>query len=316
MTMLTRSEVAAILGRQDNLYILTHRRPDGDTVGSAAALCRGLRQLGKNAWVAENPEISEKYRPFVLGLTKPEPGEEDYILSVDTASPGMLAYAFERFAGQIRLTIDHHASSTPTAPQALIDSTAAATGEIICDLLVELGVKLDKALAEALYLAVSTDTGCFRYANTTAHTLAVAAECVAAGADIYPINQAMFETNSLAKLRLQGWMVENTRFFKEKTVALCSIPQRVIQELGATEDDTESITNFLRNIEGVCLAATLREVPQGGVKLSVRAVPGFDAGALCARFGGGGHKGAAGATLYCPPEEAARRVAEAMLADA
>ena len=311
-TMLTRSDAAALLSEKDRFLILTHRRPDGDTVGSAAALCRGLRQLGKCAWVAENPEVTEKYRPYLYNLTKPAAEEGDFILSVDVASPGMLPEAFGGYAGRIALSIDHHGVSTPTAPLLLADPQAAACGEIIYDVLALLRIRLEKELAEALYVAVSTDTGCFRYANTTAHTLEVAARCTEAGADIYPINQTMFDTNSFARLKIQGWIVENIRFYAGGKLAVAAIPREVESRLGVDEDDMENISGFPRSIEGVCMAATIRETGDGQVKMSVRAVPGFDAAAVCARFGGGGHKGAAGASMNLPLEKAAKAVAEAM----
>ena len=167
-------------------------------------------------------------------------------------------------------------------------------------------------MAEALYTAVSTDTGCFRYANTNAHSFLVAAACARAGGDLHTINQEIFDTNSLAKLRLQGWIVENLRFFREGKLAVCALPKAVEQQLGVTEDDMENISGFPRSIQGVKMAATIRE-SGSGVKVSVRALPGYDAAAVCQVFGGGGHKGAAGATLHMSLEEAAQAVAEEMM---
>ena len=167
-------------------------------------------------------------------------------------------------------------------------------------------------MANALYTAVSTDTGCFRYANTTAHTLRTAAACKEAGADTFSLNQALFETNSLARLRLQGWLVENALFLQEGKIVLCALPLSKEQELGLTEDDLENISGFPRTIAGVQIAAMLRQEPDGRIKLSVRAVPGCDAAAICAKFGGGGHKGAAGASMDMTMEEAVDAVKAAM----
>lgn len=195
-----------------------------------------------------------------------------------------------------------------------MDPQAGACAEILYDVLTIMDIRLDPSMARALYTAVSTDTGCFRYANTTAHTLSVAAACAETGADLYAINQAIFETNSLAKLRLQGWMIANTRFLSEGKVAVCALPLAVERETGVTEDDMENVSGFPRSIEGVRLAATLRQNPDGQVKVSVRAAPEYDAAAICAQFGGGGHKGAAGATLNLSLEDAAQALAEAMQA--
>lgn len=311
--MMTRNDCARWLQEHDNLLILTHRRPDGDTVGSAAVLCLGLRKLGKTAHILENPEITEKYIHLHAGLTKPAPEEGDTIVSVDVASPGMLPKAFEHLKDAIELRIDHHFSAASFSREELVDHTAGACAEIIYDVLTEMGIALDKPMAEALYTAVSTDTGCFRYANTTAHSFLTAAACAAAGGDLHSINQAIFETNTFAKLKMQSWITENTRFFAGGQIAICALPLAVEKQIGVTEDDMENISGFPRSIAGVKIAATLRETNDGNVKISVRALPDYDASAVCAHFGGGGHKGAAGASVNLPLEEAAQVVKEAML---
>ena len=310
MTSLTRLDVARWLEERDNFLVLTHRRPDGDTLGSAAVLCLGLRQLGKTAHILENPETTEKYRHLHQGLTLAEAGENHTLVCVDTAAPGMLQ--LNASAENIQLRIDHHGTATSFTPLELVDATAGATGDIIYDVLMEMGVRLDKPMAEALYTAVSTDTGCFRYANTNAHSYLVAAACAQAGGDLHTINQEIFDTNSLGRLRLQGWIVENIRFLRNGTLAVCALPKAVEEMLGVTEDDMENISGFPRSIQGVKMAATLRE-SDDGVKVSVRALPGYDAAAVCQSFGGGGHKGAAGASMKMTLEDAAEAVAGEMM---
>ena len=309
---MTRSEAAGFLAEKDQFAIVTHRRPDGDTLGCAALLCRGLRQLGKRAYVLENPEITEKYRALLVGLTKPTAEETDTVVCVDVASPNMLGGAFAPLQDKLQLRIDHHGSATSFTPRELVEPKAAACGEIVWGVLKEMGATLDVPMAEALYTAVSTDTGCFRYANTTADTLRVAAECLQTGADTFALNQMLFETNSLARLRIQGWMVENTRFYQGGQVAVCGLPKQVEWDMGAQEDDLENISGFPRSIAGVKIAATIRQETADTVKVSVRAVPGYDAAAVCAKFGGGGHKGAAGASLKMSMDEAVEAIAAAM----
>lgn len=312
MSSLTRNETARWLRDHDNFLILTHKRPDGDTIGSSAVLCLGLRQLGKNAHVLRNMEITGKYTHLHKGLCQDCPETGDTLITVDVAAPQLLPEAYSHLAKYVRLRIDHHGSNTPFAPLELVDAAAGACGEIIYDVLMQLGVVLDKPMAEALYTAVSTDTGCFRYANTTAHTFHTAAACAEAGGDLHSINQSIFDTNSFAKLRLQSWMTENIRFRCGGQVAVCALPRQVERELGLNEDDLENVSGFPRSIEGVKIAATLRETSDGRIKISVRALPGFDAAAVCAKFGGGGHKGAAGATLKAELEEAAAKVSMEM----
>lgn len=313
MKQLTKNQTAEFLSKNDNYVILTHRRPDGDTLGSAALLCRGLRQLGKTAHILSNPEITRKYAHLHEGLTKNTVVSSDLLISVDVASSNMLPEAFSVYADRIALRIDHHATASSFTETELVDPEAAACGEIIYGVLTGMGAFLDVPMADALYTAVSTDTGCFRYANTTAATLRVAAECAAVSKNLFAINQALFETNSLGRLRLQGWLVENTVFLEQGAIAICPLPKSVEEELGLTEDDLENISGFPRSIEGVKIAATLREDGNGRIKISVRAVPGYDAAAICAHFGGGGHKGAAGASMHCTLDEAVEAIKKAIL---
>ena len=313
MKKLTLNETADFLLSHDNYAILTHRRPDGDTLGSSAALCRILRNMGKSAWLLRNDEITDRFAWLHEGLTREEAAEGDTLVTVDVASPGMLPEKFEKYLGHIALRIDHHASATSFTENELVDSGKGACAEIIFDLMEHLWVEMDAGIADALYVGTSTDTGCFRFANTTSHTFLTAAACAAAGARVYQINQELFETNTLGRLKIQGWIVENMKVFSEGKRAVVAIPRAVEKAIGVTEDDMDNISSFPRTVAGVCMAATLRETKEGDVKLSVRAIPGYDATIVTSQFGGGGHKGAAGATLKMSLNDAALAVEKAML---
>ena len=308
MKILTRAQTAEFLKEKDHYAILTHRRPDGDTLGSSALLCRGLRKLGKTAHILRNPEITEKYAHLHEGLTTEQVADGDILIAVDTASRGMLPEAFSQYADKITLRIDHHATASSFTEMELVEGETAACGELIYGILTLMGASLDEPMADALYTAISTDTGCFRYANTTANTLAVAAECAKASCNLFAINQALFDTNSLGRLRLEGWLIEHMLFLQEGQIAICALPKSVEKELHLTEDDLENISGFPRSIEGVKIAATIREDGENRVKISVRAVPGYDAAAICQNFGGGGHKGAAGASMNCSMAEAVEAI--------
>ena len=311
--MMTRSECAAFLRQGDHYCILTHRRPDGDTLGSAAALCLGLRSIGKNAHVLANPEVSDRFSWLLEGISKEAAGEGDTVVSVDVASAAMLPRAFEALAERCVLRIDHHASAVSFTERELVDPGVGACAEIIYDLLVELGAELTPAVADALYVGVSTDTGCFRFSNTTAHTFAVAAACAGAGAQVYQLNQELFETNTLSRLRIQGWIVENMKIFGDGKLAIIAIPRAVEDLIGVTDDDMDNISSFPRTVSGVRMAATLRQTREGETRISVRAIPGYDAARVCETFGGGGHKGAAGATTRLGLEDTAKLLEEIML---
>ena len=313
MKILTRNECAQYLLQHDNYCILSHRRPDGDTLGSTAALCLGLRSLGKTAHVLHNPEITDRFRWLHDGLSKEAAEEGDTVVTVDVASPGMLPLAFQHLLGKIDLRIDHHASATSFTDCELVDGGSASCAEVVWDVLEIMGVRMDNAIAEAVYVGVSTDTGCFRYSNTTDHTFAVAAQCARGGARIYELNQELFETNTLGRLKMQAWIVDHMKLLRNGEMAIVAIPKAKEKEIGVTEDDMDNISSFPRTVAGVCMAATLRETADDGTKISVRAIPGYDATKVTVRFGGGGHKGAAGASLKMPLEEAAKAVEAAML---
>jgi phosphoesterase RecJ-like protein len=304
MKELTRTECADWLLDRDHFVILTHRKPDGDTLGSSAALCRGLRALGKTAHLLENNEVTPLYAPLVEGLTKAAPEEGDILVAVDVAADNMLPKAFEHLKNNIDLRIDHHGSGREYTPNEHVDSESAACAEIIWELLLDMGVDPDEKMAEAVYVGVSTDTGCFRFANTTTHTFQVAAACAATGAKLQPINQALFDTISLNKLKVQAWVTANTHFFCEGKGAVCAMPANLAQELGVEEDEVGGMSGFIRSIEGVCMSGTLREDAEGKVFLSTRGIPGYDCARVCGVFGGGGHKGAAGGSTTMPLAEA------------
>ena len=301
---MTRNEVAAWLQARDHFCILTHGGPDGDTLGSAGTLCLGLRALGKHAWILENSETPEHLAYCVEGLTVPEVPEGATLVSVDVAAPRMLPAESAPLVDRIALRIDHHGSATPFTPEELVDPTAGACAEIIYDILMEMGVELDAQIAIPLYTGTATDTGCFRFANTNAHTFQVAAACAATGAKLQPINQALFDTISLNKLKVQAWVTEHTHFFCDGKGAVCPLPATLAAELGVEEEEVGGMSGFIRSIEGVCMSGTLREDAEGKIFLSTRGVPGYDCAAVCQVFGGGGHKGAAGGSTTLPLAEA------------
>ena len=277
--------------------IITHGGPDGDTIGSAAALCLGLRKLGKTAYVLHNPQVAEKFQYLLADLTKQDAEEGDTLIAVDVATARMMCENAQPLAEKIDLRIDHHGTGVPFAKLEMVDSTAAACSEIIYDLLTLLEVDVDGSIANALYTAVSSDTGCFRYANTTGNSFRLASVCADASDDIFRINQRLFDTVTLGRLRLQSWVVEHMQVLQNGKVIVCGIPADIQEKLGLAEEDMGNLAGFLRSIEGVKMAATVRQDTEGHTGVSVRAVPGCDAAAVCQKLGGGGHKGAAGASL-------------------
>jgi phosphoesterase RecJ-like protein len=194
----------------------------------------------------------------------------------------------------------------------VVNPISAACGQIVHLILQDMGAQLDEPMAIALYTAVATDTGCFRFSNAQPETYEVAAACARVTPYLRELNHALFDTVSLARLKIQGWMVENAKFYAGGKICIVAIPIEVEKKIGVTEDDMENISGFPRTIAGVEIAATLRQEPDGRAKLSIRCLPTHDASAICAKFGGGGHRGAAGASFDLPLEEAAAAVLAAM----
>ncbi len=290
-------EAARWLQERDHFLILTHRRPDGDATGCAIALCLGLRSLGKDAWIWANPQFTPRYASRLEGLTRPDCPEEALVVAVDLASESLLPVGGEGFAGRTRLCLDHHPSNTGYAEETLVQPECGGCGELIWDLLKELKVTPTKEMAEAVYIAVSTDTGCFRFANTTARTFRTAAETVESGADIAPLSRMLFEIKSRGRLRLEARMMAHMEFFADGKVALICLPQAWVEELEVTEDDLDSISGFPRTVDGVQIGVVIRDSEPGRAKMSVRTAPGYNASDYCSKLGGGGHAAAAGCAI-------------------
>lgn len=311
MKEMTRSEAAEFLLNHNNYIIITHRRPDGDTIGCAAALCGGLRKIGKKAAILENPQFTPKFRPYLEGLTTETVPEDACLVAVDIAAPGLFSFSAEGLEDRISLLIDHHGRNPMYAKCNLVDSSAAACGEIILDVLIEMKVPVDARIAQAVYVAVSTDTGCFRYSNVTAKTLRTAALCKDFGADTFAVNQVMFLTKTMARLKLDSYLTETTQFYGNGLVAVSLLTNEIREKLGVTEDDIDNISGFGRDIEGVEIGIMIRQEGTKG-KISVRSSPNYDAAAICARLGGGGHRAAAGATVEGGIEAAKAAVLESV----
>lgn len=293
---ITKEIAAARLKAADNILLLTHIRPDGDTVGSAAALCQGLRDMGKTAYLLPNGGLTATYAPYAQPYTAPADFTPDFVAAVDIATLNLLPENARCYENRIDLTIDHHGSQEYFAHETWVDGDTAACGELVYELLADL-TPLTPAIALPLYVAVSTDTGCFVYANTTAHTHRVAAALMDSGIDVKDVNRTLFRLKSRTRLAMESRMAADMELYDEGRLVIMTIPLALRQELHATEADIEELSALAGQVEGTDCGITLRELKKGVIKLSVRTSPRVDACALCQKLGGGGHKGAAGATV-------------------
>jgi len=308
--MLTISETADWLKARDNFLILTHRRPDGDTVGCAGALAQGLRETGKTAYVLFNPEITPRYARFVEEYWAPDGYKPEHVIVVDTASYDLFPKNGGEYIGSVSLSIDHHPSNTYFAELNCIDGTTAACGEVIYEILIALSGSISVVSAECLYAAVATDSGCFAYANTTANTLRVASLLVEAGASNRKLNRLLFRTKTRNRIAIEGMISSGLEFHYNGQVAIATITREMMESVNAEEDDVDDIASIPGIVKGVRAGITIREMTStNDCKVSVRTSPQVDAHAISERFGGGGHQMASGFSM----DKSALEIKEALL---
>ena len=302
---MTDREAAALLTRLDDILILTHRRPDGDTIGCAAALCLALRQKGKTAWVLPNEDAHGLFAPYFEGVLAPADFEPGGVVAVDTASQGMLPGSAVVWQERIDLCIDHHGSNEHYAGETCVDPSCAACGELLWRVFRILDVEITGRIAMLLYMAIATDTGCFVYSNTTPETHRIAASLMETGFDAQWINKRHFRQKSLKRMKIESRLVAEMELEQEGTLVFAYVTLALIHDIGASEQDLEDISSFIGLLEGVDNAVTVRELKPGECKISLRTDGrSLNASDVCARFGGGGHAAAAGCTIFGTPAQA------------
>ena len=300
--ILSARGAAGYLEALDNVLLLTHVRPDGDTIGSAAALCRALQDCGQTAYLLPNPEITATYAPYAAPYWAPEDWQAEHIVSVDIADASLLPENAQSYRDRIELAIDHHPSQTFFARNTCLEADSAACGEIVYEIIQHL-TALTADIALPLYVAVSTDCGGFQYGNTTARTHRIAAALMDV-VDVAAVTKTLFRTKSRVRLAMESRMVADMKLFDHQRVVVMEIPLSLRQEMQATDADIEELSALPALVEGTDCGVTLRELRPGTVKVSVRTGPRVDACALCRILGGGGHHAASGATVEGTLDEA------------
>lgn len=289
-------DVEKLLREKNNILILTHCRPDGDTLGCGSALCLALRDMGKTAHMLENPEAHGLFTDYVEGLYAPEGFSPDFIVSVDTATVDLLPQNAMVYSDKIDLAIDHHGSNTGYGKLDCVVPKHAACGELLYYIIREL-TPITPDIALRLYVAISTDTGCFVFSNTTAETHHIAGELMEIGCKPAWVNKRHFRTKSMVRLKLESLLIQDMILLDEGKTVFSSITLETIEKLSATEEDLDNISSFLEQISGVENALLLRELRPGEFKVSMRTGGKLNASEVCAQFGGGGHPSAAGGSI-------------------
>ena len=302
MNRIDVKECVSLLKEYDNYLILTHRNPDGDTLGSAFALHRALSKLNKKSMVRCGDPIHPKYSYLWDGIDNNDI-EFDKIIAVDVADKKLLGEEFEaKYGDKVWLCIDHHLSNREYAENLLLEDRAAAA-VIIYEIICEMGIEFSPQIANCVYTGLATDTGCFLFSNTTPTVHRIAADVMEKGADYTFINRLMFETKTLPYLRLEQMAVSSIESHFDGKCAIMMVTRKMIEESGSSASDCDGIAAIPRKIEGVKIAVTIRERHDGSYKVSLRTVEPYDAAKICANFGGGGHHAAAGCDFDCPIDE-------------
>lgn len=311
MNNISLSEIAAKLLSSHRILLLSHTSPDGDTVGSVTGLAVALEHCGKQVVCLCDRPIPER-NLFICGsdryLTDCEISEDDLVVTVDVASPQMLGGLTEKFAERVDIRIDHHDSATDFATFNYVESDSAACAEIVYELVTLLPTPITPEIAGPLYTSLHTDTGGFKFSNTTPRTHRIAATLIEAGAPAEEICETLYENVSLDSLRTNALFLEKMELYKGGKILMLSITMADKAKYDFSDEHLEGLASLTRKIAGVQLGIVLREKDNGSYKASMRSRRSVNCAELCAQLGGGGHIRAAGATVEADSFEGARQV--------
>ena len=311
------------INKSDDIVIMTHTNMDGDAIGSASALCHALRHLGKRCVILLEDDIPY-YLKFMHDHSSSEGDELPFFVYSMPFAPSLAIavdcgdeYRIEKRLDVYRscettICVDHHMQKGGFADYSVVDPKASATGLLVYELINELGVPIDKEIAEDLFVAIMTDTGCFRYSNTTAECHLVAAELYKAGIEFDKLGTLIYDTVPLSQMKLESLIIQWMELFADGRAAISYVTKEKLKELGATYDMTGSCIDVLRKIDSVEVCAFLKEYEDGTIRMSLRSKGKASVLNVAAALGGGGHEKASGGTLYMPMPDAIKAVKKAI----
>src|SRR3989338_6871010 len=307
------NDVISAIKKGSSFLVGSHVGPDGDAMASSLAMGLGLEQLGKKVVYFNEDPVPEILRflpasqKVITELTAKHPFDAAFVM--DCGSFKRLGEKFGSFKGYQKLiNVDHHASNDRYGDINYVIDDAASTGEVVWSVLKKAGCKLTPQIATNIYCTLVTDTGSFRYSNTNAHTLKLAAHMVEAGAHPNFVAQNLFESQPYEAFVLLGRLLDRLKLSKDKKYSWSVIYQKDLKETGAAYEDTEEFINYPRAIKSVEVAILFKEIPDGQYKVSLRSKTDVDVSKICAQFQGGGHKKAAACTLFGSFEDVSRKI--------
>jgi phosphoesterase RecJ-like protein len=311
-------DIAEVLRTRQRFVVMSHVRPDGDALGCTIAMALCLKQLGKDVTAWNEEGVLEKFRYLPGGdlVTTPpaEPQEFDVAIVLDTSLQDRVGRCLPavKHAG-LWINIDHHVTNPRFGDLVHVDPSTPATGQILYELFRRGDLPFTYEMADNLFAAISTDTGSFQYAGTTARTYEIGAELIRAGVNVAELSRKMYENYPRRRLELLRSLLNTLRFTSGDRCGSVALSLATAAQLGVLPEDNEGLIDHIRSIQGVQVAAFFEELPEGKVRLSLRSKDeGFNASALCAQFGGGGHPMAAGARIKGSLDEVQEKVLQAI----
>ena len=308
----TFKEIASVLNASHTILLYPHVSADGDALGSCTALCKALRMKGKECYILVEEELPLNLKFLDKGYCTDDQNiieDVDVSFCVDCGDETRFPNRTEKFAqGKVSICLDHHRTTKDFCDYNYVDPEASATGELVFDLLQEMGTPADVEIGEALFAAITTDTGNFQYSNTTRKAFEIMTELLDWGVDTNKVSVQLYENIRLERKIIESMAFSTMNILADGKAAIAYVTQEMIEKSGALSEETENVIQQLRSIAGVEYAAFLKEKGENMVRLSLRAKTEGDVAVIAEKFGGGGHIKASGATLEMPIEEAVAAV--------
>jgi bifunctional oligoribonuclease and PAP phosphatase NrnA len=312
------NEIAEILRREDRFLVVSHINPDGDAIGSLLGMYLGLREMGKEVRALSAASVPDTY-DFLPGKMSIVAKVEDvgfspqWILALDTATVERISGDIKELRNRARLiNVDHHPTNPAYGDLNFVESQATSTAEIVYGLLTAAGYRLSADVGKCLYTGLITDTGCFRFSGVTSRTLRIAAELLEPGLDSYDVTRHLFEEHPLARMKLEGIMLERLEIFLDGKLLVSTLHAEDFDRVGAAFSDAENMVNRLRESRGVEAGILITGVADGVFRVSFRSKGRLDVAAIAALLGGGGHRNAAGLRTTLPLQELKQKLVSAV----
>ena len=303
--------IIAELKRCNTVLISVHVNPDGDALGAQLGLMLALQKLNKTVVAHNFDPVPESYRFLPnagdIRVGKPVTGRYDACMVLD-ADPPRTGLFDGSYPADILINIDHHVTNDSPWQHTWLDPTASATGEMIYKLILRLGVPIDRDIALNLFTAIFTDTGSFRYTNTTSESMRISARLLEAGADPWLVAEHVYESFAYQRLKLLGSVLSGMEQSQDGRIAWVVVTDELYRQTGTSGEDTDNFINFVRSVKGVEVAILFRQTAAAQYKISLRSKGRVDLSALAHSFGGGGHKNAAGSVMNGTLDAIKRRV--------